>query len=305
MAAPARRRRRIVVGLDTSTASLAALEAAARLAGELDAEVEGLFVEDVNLVRFAELPFTRVVDAISGIAHEIGAEDMARELHGLAARARGALVAAAGERVAWRFRVVRGSVSGEILAAAGAADLITLGYVGLAPPPGRRAGSLVLRTVLEAPGSVLLLRHAPAPGAPIVACLHGGAKDREVLAYSAALARAYDGTLVVASYQRPADERRRLAASAARRMRGAARPPRYLALEGDAEAARAHVLTAARGGVLAAAADCPLFTGDDLRSLVAGCTCSLLLVRLEPASGREIAPDRLAEQARKLGLAHR
>ena len=54
--------RRILVALDASAHSHAALAAAVALAARLHAEIEGLFVEDINLLRLAELPFT-------GLAH--------------------------------------------------------------------------------------------------------------------------------------------------------------------------------------------------------------------------------------------
>ena len=53
--------RRILVALDASTQSLAALRTAVTLAAELGAELEGLFVEDTNLMRMAMLPVARRV----------------------------------------------------------------------------------------------------------------------------------------------------------------------------------------------------------------------------------------------------
>ena len=47
--------RRILVALDSSPASLSAMEQAIELAAGFEAEVIGLFVEDINLVRLAEL----------------------------------------------------------------------------------------------------------------------------------------------------------------------------------------------------------------------------------------------------------
>src|SRR3989304_3336351 len=55
----ARGPKRIVVALDTGSLSRAAIETAARLAIGLRAELEALFVEDVNLRRLAALPFAR------------------------------------------------------------------------------------------------------------------------------------------------------------------------------------------------------------------------------------------------------
>lgn len=58
--------RRILVAPETSTQSLAALKTAVTLAAELGADLEGLFVEDVNLVRVASLPIARRILYPSG-----------------------------------------------------------------------------------------------------------------------------------------------------------------------------------------------------------------------------------------------
>jgi len=52
---------RILVALDATEDSLTSLDLATRLAAKLRAELEGLFVEDINLLRMADLPCTRVV----------------------------------------------------------------------------------------------------------------------------------------------------------------------------------------------------------------------------------------------------
>ena len=59
--------RRILVALDASRHSLAALEAASELAEALKAELVGIFVEDVNLLYLAGLPFAREVRYLSGV----------------------------------------------------------------------------------------------------------------------------------------------------------------------------------------------------------------------------------------------
>ena len=52
---------RILVPLDASENSLTALDTAAELAAVLDAELEGLFVEDINLLQLCDFPFAREV----------------------------------------------------------------------------------------------------------------------------------------------------------------------------------------------------------------------------------------------------
>ena len=51
------RSERVVVALDSSPQSEKALRAAVELATLLDAELEGLFVEDINLMHLCGLPF--------------------------------------------------------------------------------------------------------------------------------------------------------------------------------------------------------------------------------------------------------
>ncbi|HWP84365.1 MAG TPA: universal stress protein, partial [Terriglobia bacterium] len=120
--------RRILVALDASAHSLAALEEAASLAEAMEAELVGLFVEDTNLLRLASLPFARQLSYPSGAAEPLSGERLERELKVRAERARKALEAAAARRRRpWTFRAVRGQVVREILAAAMQADLILAG----------------------------------------------------------------------------------------------------------------------------------------------------------------------------------
>ena len=76
----ARAVRRILVALDASAHSLAAVEAAARLAEKVDAELEGLFVEDVNLIRLARLELAREIDVLSARLRDLESQQLERQL---------------------------------------------------------------------------------------------------------------------------------------------------------------------------------------------------------------------------------
>jgi len=164
--------RRILVALDASTSSLAALEEAAALAAAMQAELLGLFVEDINLVRIAGLPFARQLSYPSGAEEHMSSERIDRELRAQAEVARKALAAAAGRRHArWSFRTVRGQVTGEILAAASQTDLVLLGKSGWSP--ARPVGSTALSLIAASPGAFLLVpQEAPRTG-PIAALFDG------------------------------------------------------------------------------------------------------------------------------------
>jgi len=151
--------RHILVALDASTHSLAAVEAAADLAAAMQAEMDGLFVEDINLIRLASLPCTREVRHTTSVA-SLDLEQMERALKAQAAEARQALAAAARRaHVQWSFRVARGRVAHEVLAAAAAADLVTLGKLGRSRSPQARLGSTALRALAGAPIALLLVEH--------------------------------------------------------------------------------------------------------------------------------------------------
>ncbi len=282
MAAPGTRPgfRRILVALDASPSSLEALAAAVRLAAELKAELAGLFVEDENLTRFAGLPFTRVIDSLSAQPRAFDAADLERELRAQAERARKALAEAAGTRVAWSFRVVRGRVQSELLAAAGDADLLSLGFVGTRLAGGARAGSLARSAALESPRSVLLLRDRETAGAPVAVWFDEDAHGESALDAAASLAKAQGGGLTVVTRAGNEDEARRIEAAVAGRLRETGLEPRYLHLAGAGERTLRAALDAAHGGVLVVSVHGALVADETtLRSLVETCSCSLLLTR--------------------------
>ncbi len=138
--------RRILVAIDASPQSLAALEAAAELAADLDAELVGIFVEDINLIRLAALPVVLETGEASARTRRLKSSRMDRQLRSQAARAAQAMAVAAGRaQVRWSFTVARGSIETELLQAASAADLFILGRAGWSGK--RRLGSTARKLV--------------------------------------------------------------------------------------------------------------------------------------------------------------
>ncbi|MGD2055353.1 MAG: hypothetical protein PVJ15_00990 [Gammaproteobacteria bacterium] len=138
--------RRIAVTLDALQLSVAALDQAARLAQRLGAQLEGIFVEDIELLQLAELPFLREVRTASRSVEAINPVRMEQELRVLAHRAERLLgEQAARHNVSWTFRIWRGSIDSELLAAAMEADVLALTRLGAAlvrcpvVPRGRNA----------------------------------------------------------------------------------------------------------------------------------------------------------------------
>jgi nucleotide-binding universal stress UspA family protein len=120
--------RRILVALDASPYGLAALEEAANLAAELRAELQGLFVEDVNLLRLACLPFVREITFSTAAPRQLDQLEMEQALRARADRIRQVLASRAHRAsIEWSFEVTRGHVTRASLAAASEADVVFMG----------------------------------------------------------------------------------------------------------------------------------------------------------------------------------
>ncbi|MPY68812.1 MAG: hypothetical protein GEU92_01870 [Alphaproteobacteria bacterium] len=211
--------RRIVVAMDSSPHSRAALDAAAALAARLHAELEGLFVEDIDLFNLAALPFGREFNLATGAARAFDAAALAEQLARQAAEMRRAVaVAAARAHVRSSFRVARGRIAAEIVAAAAAADLLILGAAGMGLTSRFRPGRVALAAAALAPRSVLLLRSGAAiRGRPLVA-YDGSPSSEKALAAAARLADATDARVRVLTAEADAKKAEALRARAESRL---------------------------------------------------------------------------------------
>ena len=144
--------KRILIALDPSRRGQSALQAAARLAAGTGAELAGLFVEDINLLRMAGLPFAREMGMLAG-SRALGLPDVERALRAEAARAQRMLAEAARELQAhWTFRIARGQMVAEVLAEA--ADLLVMAksehLVRFAPSRPQRRVEMPVFVLLDA-----------------------------------------------------------------------------------------------------------------------------------------------------------
>ena len=138
--------RRIAVTLDACQVSSSTLEEAVLLAARMGAQLEGIFVEDIDLIQLAELPFLREVRSVSRSEIAINLTRMEQELRVLARRAERLLGEhAARQNVSWSFRIWRGSIDTELLTADTDADVFALIRMGttLARPATTKAVSVV------------------------------------------------------------------------------------------------------------------------------------------------------------------
>lgn len=178
--APPERAERIVVALDASPQSVAALRTAAELALLLEAEVEGLFVEDINLLNLCDLPFGHEVGSYTAMLRRMDTAEMERQLRVLAAMIHEAMERVASQTsVRWSFRVRRGAVVEELLAAAQSAALLSVGRAG----PLRRTGmgSTAQSLVDQAEGPLLVSGESGGLGYPLTVVYTGTPAARRAL----------------------------------------------------------------------------------------------------------------------------
>ena len=110
------------------------IERLSRLAQQLDAELEALFVEDRDLLELVDLPFLREFRFASMRLEGLHAERLQEELRSAAQRAERLLEQHAALRtIPWHFRTWRGSLEQELLSAVDA-DVIALAGLGARTP---------------------------------------------------------------------------------------------------------------------------------------------------------------------------
>jgi nucleotide-binding universal stress UspA family protein len=184
--------RRILVALDTSPHSHAALEAAAYLAAQLEAHLMGVYVEDVNLLRLAQLPFVREIRYASATSQKLDEVMVEKQLRSQASRARDDLrQVAEAHALEWSFRVLRGMVSAELLTAAMEADLLVLGRTGRQSRPRNQLGSTARMAVMQHQCPVLLIPPIYNLNQPPLLLYDGSAMANRALLMAVALAKPY------------------------------------------------------------------------------------------------------------------
>ena len=133
------RERRVLVALGTASGGTRILETGAGLAAALGARLEGLFVEDADLVHLAGLPFARELSAVTGAWRGLALDEIERALHLEAAKLERLFADVARRaQVPWSFATARGRLVA--VAAAREAELTVLAGRAAVPGPGERHG---------------------------------------------------------------------------------------------------------------------------------------------------------------------
>ena len=121
---------RIRVAVDTSVQSYDVLETAAEFASYLKAHLMALFIEDVNLLKLAELPFAKELDRASGVVRPLDSQALSRALQADAQRIKKRLdEESAKRRISVSMKVIRGQYVAAAMAMADKSDIVFLNDV--------------------------------------------------------------------------------------------------------------------------------------------------------------------------------
>jgi len=170
---------------------MASLKAAAELAARMNAELIGIFVEDINLLRIADLPFSQEIRRYGSEPENMSTAELERLLRMQARQAETSLRHEAEIfRVHHTFNVRRGIVPREVLAAALGADLLVLGRSGRSPTCRKGLGSTARSALSGSAKNVLLMRTGfSAEDEAVLVLYDGSASSRDALAIAVTLVR--------------------------------------------------------------------------------------------------------------------
>ena len=271
--------RRILVAINGSPHSRAALDAAVRLAVAFEAEVEGLFVEDERLLRASRLPFAKEVRAYTTPPRRLSDDRMQRQLRRRAERVERALRRSAEQgEVPHTFRTEQGDVTQELRRAAAEADLLVLGKTSTASSR-RRLGSTSQTLVADAPAPVLILRDRIPAGEPVLVYYDGSAAAETALRLATRLARRAEApALDVLLPAHDAAETDRLREQVRARDDASDLPVRLHPLT-QAEGHRLSAFVREKGGIVVLPAGCPPLGGGSLQRFLYEIDRPLLVVR--------------------------
>jgi nucleotide-binding universal stress UspA family protein len=270
--------RRILVALDASHPSMAALEAAVELAASMKAKLEGLYVEDVTLLQAAGSPVAREVRFPFVSSSQLDPNRMTRQLRAQAKQAKRALAAACARReVEYSFRVVRGEVSHQIMSAAQEADMLILGRASRPLVRKTRLGSTALTAAVQSPCCVLLLQRNERIAPPVIVVYDGSSTARRALRIATRLAKRNGGYLAVLLVAETPSEEYRLQAETADWLRQQGVLVRYRRVPERSVPAVKLVLEVERNGIVVLSGT--VLHLAELQRLLDGIECPVLLVR--------------------------
>jgi len=164
----------ILVALDHSRHSRAALDTAAAIAKLLEAKIHGLFVHDDQWLRISRLPSLAEIDELTGSLSPLGRESIEKEIRELerAIKEHFELISRR-HQLTHTWSTVKGVVAEKVLDAAKNSDMITIGSRGRSFSKSGKLGSTAATIIQTADKPVLILQKRNHLGRPPIVIFDG------------------------------------------------------------------------------------------------------------------------------------
>ena len=189
---------RILVALDASAVNRSILQAATTLAVNLDAELNVLFIEDINLFRLAELPFAREIVYGSDTGRGMNVANMERSVHMQTNRLRQLVETVAQQsQMNIAFDVKRGDIASAICNASRQTDLLIFGKNTQLLKQSLKVGTIAKILLSSTHCNLMVLQHDAIIERPVVVAFDGGEISQYALSLASRLARQDHNALIV------------------------------------------------------------------------------------------------------------
>src|SRR5262245_27766271 len=271
---------RILLTLDGSCDDTDCLTIAVELAARLEVDLAGLFVEDLNLLRCAALPFVHQVSPLTATPHPFDQEEAERVLRRFASRVERQLAAAAEQRrVKWSFQVVRGLVGQVVTSASEENDLVAIAETAPRALARSSAGRAIRHAARDAGRAMLLLRPGVKTEGPIVAIYDGSPGADQALDVAMKLLVGIDAALEVFLVGESVERAMKLTQQVRERTAGHGTPIRIHRFPSADLDVLLRSLQGLNAGLLLMPADSAVLAGHSVDALARGVPCPVLLLR--------------------------
>ena len=274
--------RSILVTLGSSAQDESVLQSAAELAATLKAELRVLYIQDLGLMRFAELPVAAEVVKHTASERSVDRVRLEREMEARAKRIARELAQLAEQRqIRWSFKTVRGQGESEILAASEHADLLIVNRkTGHMLVRRDQLGSTAAVIVTKSQRTVVLLEEHAHLDRPLVVLMENLERDRKALMIALRLSHDDRRKLVVIVSVPTLETYQRIRTDAERWLSSQQRQAGFSWLPKLDAHALANKLWQVGGGVLVVSAETPLMNSQEsLAALMIALKFPIVLVR--------------------------
>ncbi len=274
--------RSILVALGSSAQDESVLQSAAELAATLKAELRVVYIQDMGLMRFAELPVAAEVITYTASERSVDKGRLEREMEARAKRISRELAQLAEQRqVRWSFKTVRGKGESEILDASEHADLLIVNRkTGQMLVRRDQLGSTAAVIVTKSQRTVVLLEEHAHLDRPLVVLMENLEQDRKALMIAMRLSHDDHRKLVVLVSAPTPETYQQIKTDTERWLSGQERQAGFSWLPKLDAHALVNKLWQVGGGVLVVAAEKPLMNNQEsLAALMIELKLPIVLVR--------------------------